>query len=76
MTTTEFQQQFPKPWRLVRANTCFSIKASNGQIVGYIMLQNRHSGIPQKEWNRHVGAAMSEYMQVTDEPRPQEFIAP
>lgn len=66
MTTPEFQQDFPKPWCIKVHGVSFSLCAANGNVVGYFMLQNRHSGVPQKEWNRHVAAALREYLTVEE----------
>lgn len=68
MTTAEFQSRFPKPWRFVRQSTSFTLRAANNAVVASLGLSHSHSGIPQAEWNRHMAAALSEYMQVTEEP--------
>lgn len=66
MTTPNFQKQFPKPWRWVRHSQTFTLHAANDVIIGSLQLGSRHAGIPQAEWNRHVTAALQEYMEVTD----------
>jgi hypothetical protein len=59
MTTPEFTEKFPKPWRYVQNKTSFTLTAANGAIVGQLVLANFHVGIPQVEWNRHVAAGLS-----------------
>lgn len=68
MTTTDFQQRHPKPWRLVTCQTSLSLRDANGLILGRLDLNCRHVGIPQKEWNRHVAAALREYLTVEEQP--------
>lgn len=58
MTAEEFAEKFPKPWHFVTGQASFSLKAANGSKVANLQLSNRHKGIPQAEWNRHVAAAL------------------
>lgn len=66
MTTTEFQAQFPKPWRFVLNQTTFSLRAANGQNVALLSVTSNHPRIPQREWNRHVAAGLREYLEAID----------
>lgn len=66
MTSTKFQQRFPKPWRVVTYGVTFSLRAANGAVVASIQLSANHSGIPQAEWNRHIADAMSEYLPISE----------
>lgn len=67
MTTTDFNSRFPKPWRFVMNEQTFSLRAANGQNVALLSLSNNHKGIPQKEWNRQVAAALREYLPVQED---------
>lgn len=70
MTTPEFQARYPKPWRFVKYSQTFSLRAANGALIGSLQLGTAqgHAGVPQKEWNRHVAAGLSEYITCTDQP--------
>lgn len=70
MTTTDFQQRFPKPWRFEIAQVGFSLKAANGTTIAYLNLSCSHPGIPQNEWHRHMAAGMSEHIPVTEGAKP------
>lgn len=67
MTTTEFQSRFPKPWHFVMNEVTFSLIAANGAKVALLTLTSGHYGIPQREWNRHIAAALREVIQVDEE---------
>lgn len=58
MTSAEFALRHPKPWHYVVNQTSFSLRSANGEIIGNLQLLNRHPGIAQAEWNRHVAAAL------------------
>lgn len=66
MTTTEFQQRFPKPWRLIMFKSNFSLRAANHEIIATLGVSSFHTGIPQNEWNRHMVAALKEYIPVVE----------
>lgn len=66
MTSAYFNTNFPKPWRFVVNQTSFSLRAANGRVIGQLQLQSNHAGIPQREWNRHVAAALGEYLPVSE----------
>lgn len=72
MTTAEFQQKFPKPWRFVACKAAFSLRAANGQVIGSLQLYS-HSGMPDipiNEKKRHIASVLSEIIQVSEEPEP------
>lgn len=66
MTTADFQKQFPKPWHFVMNEVTFSLIAANGAKVALLTLTSGHYGIPQREWNRHIAAALREVIQVDE----------
>jgi hypothetical protein len=59
MTAEEFALRHPKPWHYVINETSFSLRSANGAILANLQLLNRHSGIPQVEWNRHVAPGLA-----------------
>ncbi len=67
MTSADFQQRCPKPWHLVRMPGGFSLRAANGTAIAYLSTAQRHTSIPQNEWNRHFAAALAELLPVLDE---------
>lgn len=73
MTAAEFQQRHPKPWRFLMFSTTFSLRDANGGVIAKLQLGERHAGIPQLEWNRHIEMGLREHIEcVTELPRPME----
>lgn len=64
MTTTDFQNRHPQPWHFQMCETTASLRDANGKVIGHLTLSSGHSGIPQNEWNRHVAAALENYLKV------------
>lgn len=73
MTTEEFNERFPKPWRWVEHGVTMSLRAANDAALGSLKLRQTY-GIPQVEFNRHLIAGLSEtVIPFTDEwPRPRK----
>lgn len=67
MTSAEFQQRCPKPWHLVQTGTGFSVRAANGTAIAFLSTSQRHTSIPQNEWNRHFAEVLGELMPVKSE---------
>ncbi len=67
MTSADFASRCPKPWHFVKMPGGFSLRAANGNAIAYLNTAQRHTDIPQNEWNRHFAAALAELLPVLDE---------
>lgn len=81
MTTTEFQNRHPKPWRFAMNGCSFSLRDAQDNPIGTLDLRNFHPGTKQSEWNRHIEMALREHIPcVTEIPKTaaelQQQIAP